>query len=1018
MHDYLLLKEFRDIKDVKFAGDNNWIKANMLELSATQYFAKRAMNNKRLLFKLGTGFGKTLTSLEAALPFVRIYNLLNKRLGETYYVHIIGFSKHVFRKEFMKFPELNIITYEEIHELAKLREAVKTVPDYMRAEVVQKIKLMKARINKRITDIGNGGMYNFYGYRELFNDLFTNNVWPSDLATHNIFEYYKSGQVSVNNILLKKFKFGLMIIDEVHVAYNSDFMNNYGLALQFILDYYGRNIYLILLTATIINNNKREIVDICNLMRDPGMPAFKSTDYPMLLDKEGLKKYSTEEWLVMLKEIYAQFAGKVIFLEESGQDYPNLIFKGNNVAGIKYLKFSTAKMSKLHEQTFAADGLYENTSKQFIIHDMVFPNPNNTDEASKTAVGLYDSTSLINTIAKAPASWRKSLGIDVRAFKSYNIVSGPFLRYENLGRYSTKYCMMLDEIGKCLRVNPLAKIIIFHPYVVGSGIGVIGEILRYNGFTPYDGVATPKSYSAEEYLTMADWDKKHKGLNFFPARYVVIDTDMSDGTKEAIFDEWSSLENRHGKYIKILVGAGKIKQSVDFKDTTIMMIMQRPRTMSDYIQIKGRVVRRDSLARIDANDVHLFTFLSVGAAGQTIEERKYRRKINDFDDIRNIEYNINKGAINNYIFADEHGHMKFKSVDVLGSIPFETTISLPKKISAVTYFGHGHYNETIAEMIKWIKRAFISLQVWQYEPLYKFVLNSNLASEDKISRQLFNIALNKMLYKANVYNESNVSNIFNADNIYINAEFMANTVKVVNKKVVVAVGDFYVLTILNDKGVPVLKYDSFLDDIEYGVYKSYTFSIKNYDAMAKINFEQLARTITDMSDNALAKYAIRSLVLWSEDSHYIFMQHYIMGKHKLFPQIVTLYTKLKLMGRDWYEDKINRNIYDGAEWRTEKKQIIRHEEFDYVAILLNSKFKIRSRSENIKVTDRRNNKRGVNCGNIDKAELNKIIKALGIEKIKPRVDSMCNSIFAAFIRHELKTRSGGDNKKYVYLFNE
>jgi hypothetical protein len=229
------------------------------------------------------------------------------------------------------------------------------------------------------------------------------------------------------------------------------------------------------------------------------------------------------------------------------------------------------------------------------------------------------------------------------------------------------------------------------------------------------------------------------------------------------------------------------------------------------------------------------------------------------------------------------------------------------------------------------------------------------------------------------------------------------------------------LTILNDKGIPVLAYDSFLSDVQYGMYKSHTFSIKNYDVMSKINYEHLQRSIAGMTSIELTKYAVKSLLLWSEDSHYMFMQGHIMSPNKkgIPEQMVKLYTKLKIMGSNYYEDKINRNTYQNNEWVTQKKDIIQMEEFDYVGIIQGSKFKIRKKSNaEAYIKDNRNVERGVNCTNIDKNKVAKIMKLFNLEVSKPRIKSSCNKLFAAFVEKEIKSKWGHDNKKYLYLFNE
>lgn len=1026
MSEYLLRREFRDIKNLNLKKNNNWIKPNILELASIQYFARRYVNiktqNNRVLFKLGTGVGKTLTSLYTALSFIKLFYIIYQKTGKLIKVFIVGFSKSVFKKEFLKFPELGIITYEELHELGKLKEMQRTAPDYLLDEIKRNLINLKTKIHKKISNIPTGGMYEFFGYKELFNNLVITKDIPIDTDASNILRYVNEGKIKINKYLLEKFQNSLMICDEIHLAYNSEVINNYGLAIQYLLDYYRENIFLILLTATIINNSKREILDIGNFLRSPGTTAFHAKDFPELYNK-NLQGLSVEIWQKKLKSIYDQLYGKVLFLEESGEDYPTLRFEGEQIKGIPYLKFIPCKMSELHEKTFQSMDLYRGKTKNFIIYDMVFPNPPNSNVDKD--IGLTDSTTLINLISNSPSTWKDKFDIETKEMKTYSICSGNFLKYENLKLYSSKYVQMIDTINKILIKNPRTKIMIYHPYVVGSGVATIAEILKYNGFCEFNSPYGIDTYSSEEHITAAEWKKKYPSKPFYPSKYILIDSDTNESMKDNYVDEWNLPDNCFGKYAQIIIGAGKIKQSIDFKDTTVLFIMRIPKNMSDFIQVKGRVVRKSSLMVMNnelrklginpSNIVEIYTFLSVGEKPLALEVRKYIRKLQDFDDIRNIEYTVNRFAVNNYIYINEQNIMKFEPIDELGSLPFEAKYEIPKKMSSINYFDNNYYYDTISEINKWIKKAFISVQVWDYDSLWNFIKVSNLVLDDKISKQLYSLVLNNLIYRDKIFIDNKSIDIFDTENIYINKLFYDGIEIKTNKKVIIERGKYLILTMIGVDGKPIAENNIFLMNELMNKKLIYNINFKNKKFFVKNNVEKIKNEIINLKGSDIEDYKLKFLTDWSNDDHYLFMENQIMENIELPSFIISTYKSLNLMGNNWYENKLHRLIYENNEWIERPKKIIEIEENELFGIISDQKFKIKEKDEKDKL-DNRTKKRGIVCSTVEKSTIFSYAERLGIDIKKRKIKSICNIIFQQLLKREIKTRKGGDNKRYLYVF--
>lgn len=1044
---YLQRKEIRDLRPFQRERSKLWITPATLELSAVQFLAKRYNNpstrQPRMLLKFGPGVGKTLTSLQVALPFIKIFNIINQKLDRTYNVNIIGFTKNIYKSEFLKFPELNIITYDELHRLNSLKAMAVTASDATREKLRDTYRKLKTKIVRRITDTANGGLYDFIGFKELYNNLFVGGL-PKEAKEDNLIQLYNEGKIEVNKILLERFKYSLTIGDEIHIAYNTEDTNNYGLALQFLVDYYGYDITMLYLTATIINNDKREIISFANLMRTPGTPHFNSTDYFSASDKG--KRYDANK----LKPIYNQLRGKVIFLEETGADYPELVFTGEQYRDIKYLKFKTAKMSPLHEQTFQLDNLYDETTNKFSIMDMIFPNPEYTfDEHMafhpdktiaakhadrvkdksrlKSIKGIYDNDECITAIRNAPAEWRAKIGIGVKDGKNISYLTGTFLRYENLCIYSHKYCLMLDIIYDTLRRSPRSKFIIFHPYVRGSGIQEIAEILSYNGFVSEDGAITSDSYSAEEFITHSEWNKKYPQREFHPARFFTVDFDVSESQKSDALDRWNA--DKFGLNAKFFIGAGKIKQSLDFKGTEYMIIAHKPGTMSDFIQIKGRIVRKGALAMLPANmqKVYLNTLLSIGSKDKlALEPRKYAKKIAEFDNIRDIELNINRDAINNYMINE------FKPTDILGALPYKNDGSifakdkLPKRISDKNYYMEGYYEDTIAVISKQIKRAFVSVPYWTYDSLFDFVKANSGVIDVSNDRNLFDIVLKKMIYSKDTFIDNKNVLLFDDENTIINQRYINGVATEIANKVIMEFGDYFVLATVGNNSEILIEQDMFFKD-DYNTNVKYLVNIDRNDIIKYTAIDKLLNTVKDYTPSKLESFSYVFLFSWPPEAHYIFMKDYLTNpKCKIPPQLISIYKRLRILHGEpldagsWYEEKYARYILDkNKEFRSADKAInSKKDSKPLVGIIANGAFKIRD-SRKDSETDGRNTGRGIACTNVNKSVMSEYLKILGVDADpNDKTKTICNAILKSMIKKEIASRTGKDDLRYVYLFND
>jgi len=1001
---------------------------------------------------MGTGTGKTLTSLLIGQNIIKTRNSLHSVGIRTKpsYVIIIGFSGQVYKREFLKFTEFGFISYEEREELSELRKSINKSYGEVRELLKSQYSTLKNKIKKRITNPENGGYYKFFGYKELVSRLFLTKL-PDDISPIKVKQMVEEGKIKVNKDIRNLFKGGHIICDEIHQTYNTVDINNYGTAIQYLLDYYGDQLSATFLSATILNNHKREVVDLANLIRDPDSPHFDSEEY---FHPDGAKPNKKS-----LDPIYDQFKGKVIFLEEETADYPELRYIGEtspnsiskHIEDIYYsgfekfrkesgfMRFTECKFAPLHQNTYEKDGLFneDETTSNNIIHNMVVPSPDfDANEILKfhpdhkdyknrnlDIVGLYDPKEIREKLINAPMDWRKKIGISIQVEKDYFVLSGPWQRYENQKIYSSKKVKLFDTIKKELTTDPTKKMLIYDPYVKGSGIIDIAEFLKENGFIEYGTMPNPSTYSSDEFITKAEWDKKYPDKEFRPATIFTLHYNVSTNRKNQMIDLYNDPGNKHGHIIKIMVASRKVKQSIDLKDGRVEIIYSRPTNISETIQIIGRLIRNGALDRLDPskNFVNLYIFMGVNASkskNYSIETRQYIRKIIEFKEIQKVEMPINKDAINNYIYEKK----KFSISDPLGALSF--SIDLPNsEIKIGNYFIQDHYKYVASLIFAVIKRGFMSNPCWRHDLLWDYIIGSpsmniyiyKKSHRDEINelyKKIFNILMKGMLYNKNKSIINFSSNIFSIDNIFVDFYYQNGKAKKSIKKAVVQYGDYYVLMPIDvNKNISKTPYD-FLVKRSEPVYRRYIIKPKKAANIIK----EFRKYINSTKDKKNLYYNV--LLKYSAEEHYSLLRNHIEGVYKIPENIYKVYLDLKIAGDNWYEDYDKRNVYENKRWEVYNKKLYDFEENEIiVGIVHKGNLKLKEPSTE-SIIDQRKVSKGTNCSNTKYATLEYYAKKLGVEVDKKlKVKNLCELVFYKLVDLEINTRIKRE-KKYLYLFNE
>jgi hypothetical protein len=443
------------------------LESDYLRLQSYQTFITNYINPNtsytRLLVKWSTGSGKTATAISVAMNFIKYYQMDSEQgysnIGSVY---IIGFTKSIFKRELLKFPEFGFISRVELDKLNKLKL---NALNGGRNEI-EKYHEFISKIQKRFSDRTKSGFFKFIGYKELVNILFninsnTENININKLSDSEIKKAIDDKKIEINVSFINGFKNSLIICDEIHNVYNSIDKNNWGIALQYILDSHP-SIRALFMSATPLNNSPVEIVDLLNLL-------LPSTYYNKIkkLDFFGDNKMLKPNALSTIEKLCK---GRISFVRDVNPLYiPTSEIIGEKINGIDYIKFIRSPMSTFHYNTYKESFTGVLSQDSIYLQDFALPNPH-----SQT-VGMFQTQIVKKNLENAPKNWKDQNKITI----TNDVITGDILLRENLSKISTKYVAMLDEVLDIINLQK-GKIIIYHNIIHMSGVLFIKEILLKN----------------------------------------------------------------------------------------------------------------------------------------------------------------------------------------------------------------------------------------------------------------------------------------------------------------------------------------------------------------------------------------------------------------------------------------------------------------------------------------------------------------------------------------------------------
>tara|TARA_X000000950_G_scaffold232810_1_gene282018 strand:- start:1235 stop:4996 length:3762 start_codon:yes stop_codon:yes gene_type:complete len=465
--------------------------------------------------------------------------------------------------------------------------------------------------------------YKFLGYVEFSNYI------------TKIIDKAKQKRKNVKKVIRNEFSDRLLIIDEVHNLRVTDKVKDVKKSTENLkkVVVYSNNLKLLLLSATPMYDNAREIVWILNILNlnDNRFPIEESdifkNDNSLIINEKGENK--GKELLIQKSTGYISYVrGENIFtfpyriypedmknkdslklLQKTKWTYP--IKQANDMEidgteGINYLDLMTIPIRNHQSDVYNFNIKYlkdkksgfikdedKNTGIPYVLLDglvqiLNFTYPHSRFKDAKDNPGKhYDIIKKLYGIEglKRNMLYAKERMFGTFEYKSNTITNfGRLFDYENIGKYSNKINFILkkiiDEKGV---VKSRGKILIYSRYIHGCIIP-LALALEEVGFTRYGGNNLFKKKPDTKYT-------KHKNK----LKYIMItgDSTLSPNKVEEI-NAFNSPENKNGDEIKVIIVSKAASEGLDFQCIRQVHIVDPWYNIYRIEQIIGRAVRNQS----------------------------------------------------------------------------------------------------------------------------------------------------------------------------------------------------------------------------------------------------------------------------------------------------------------------------------------------------------------------------------------------------------------------------------------
>jgi superfamily II DNA or RNA helicase len=592
----------RNLSKFEFSSHNSDNKKEFIyqdpnQLLIRNYISKPTMYENVLLYN-GLGTGKSCAAIVVAENFKEYVNNLGRK------VVVLIKNKNIqqnFMNELLSKCTGNDYVTDEQRDLYYGVNVPRTA-----AAMLQRKELV-AKLNRLIYK-----SYQFITYGTFVNQVIGAKDYEKDELGQKTNKLRKvNGKVvrkRANNSI-NDFSNTVVIVDEAHNVTNNDMY----IALKDVLSR-SYNYRLVLLTATPMYDNPKQIFELSNLLNI----SNSSLQLPIRMDL--LKPDTNSE--IMIEKAQSQYIndrvlkGGILSVTKEGHQRLREALYGK----VSYIQPNTDTNPSTHE---AGQDLIKNrlgTSKVVycLMSDFQYRSyikALNTDvstgprvdismitepEAGETTIdtptfksgSLYKNSSDASTMSYPGELYGKEGFTSI--FNKREKGGWEFSSVENKNVLTTdlkKYSRKLYNLIKNVKKSP-GNVFIYSNYVSFGGTTLIKQVLLANGFKDF---------------------KHSKSDGEQEPTFVVFDESTNIETREKFRQIFNSPANKDGERIKIIIGSPIISEGITLKNVRQVHILEPCWNMSRINQIIGRAVRNYSHQDLDPEDrtVDIYKYVSI-----------------------------------------------------------------------------------------------------------------------------------------------------------------------------------------------------------------------------------------------------------------------------------------------------------------------------------------------------------------------------------------------------------------------
>ena len=575
--------EFKDIPKRRF------VYQQPRQLLLRNLISKNTIYDSVLLYH-SVGVGKTLAAIGIAEGFKEYINNVGNRI---FVLIKNGNIEENFRKE-LKSQFLGD-TYN------------------IEPEVGEEYDALQNKINRRINKV-----YSFMTYGTFVNQTIGSKVFEKDQYGFNTKKQMRNSDNKVIRKVtnqIENLNNTVIIIDEAHNVTNNDVY----LALEKVLKN-SYNYRIVLLTATPIYDNVKEIFEISNLLN------MNNPTNSLPIRNDLLKDNLVE------KSASGNLKGSTIFITDKGKSLLEKTLKGK----VSYMTIDTMSFAKKTEigdpltTTIGSTNIVKcemsqnqnqiyldalkfdmNTERNDLSDEIASLDSNENENENVVSIAsssLYKNSSDASTCVYPGKLFGKE-GYN-KCFENGKLKTEyNYMFTTNLEYYSSKLFKLLQNINK----SP-GSAFVYSNYVNFGGIALVKQLLLSNGYQEYNGNNNSKNV------------------------FLMYDDSVPLKKRESYRQIFNSVNNKYGDVIKVIIGSPIVSEGISLYNVRQIHILEPSWNMSSINQIIGRGIRYMSHNNLPEDDrtVDIFKYISVGS-GISIDMQKYLLAENKDRSNKNVE---------------------------------------------------------------------------------------------------------------------------------------------------------------------------------------------------------------------------------------------------------------------------------------------------------------------------------------------------------------------------------------------